>query len=45
LAQELGVPVSSLIRGWVLQGLTEERGLSLRGLSSGWHGEATGSAE
>ena len=31
LAQKLDVPVSALMRGWVLQGLAEERGLSLRG--------------
>lgn len=30
LATELGVPISALIRGWVLQGLAEERGISLR---------------
>ena len=31
LAQKLDVPVSALMRGWVLQGLAQERGLSLRG--------------
>lgn len=30
LADELDVPVSALIRGWVLAGLAEERGTSLR---------------
>ncbi|WP_147916061.1 hypothetical protein [Ruania zhangjianzhongii] len=30
LAAELGVPVSALIRGWILAGLAEERGTSLR---------------
>lgn len=40
LAQELGVPVSSLIRGWVLQGPTEERGLSVRGAIERLAGEA-----
>lgn len=30
LAAELDVPVSALIRGWVLAGLAEERGTSLR---------------
>ena len=31
LAAELDVPVSALIRGWVLAGLADERGTSLRG--------------
>lgn len=30
LAACAGVPVSALIRGWVLQGLTNEQGMSLR---------------
>lgn len=30
LADELDVPLSALIRGWVLTGLAEERGTSLR---------------
>ncbi|GAB3612469.1 hypothetical protein [Humibacter ginsengisoli] len=30
LAGQLGVPVSALIRGWVLTGLAEERSTSLR---------------
>lgn len=30
LAAELDVPVSALIRGWILTGLAEERGTSLR---------------
>lgn len=30
LAGELDVPVSALIRGWVLAGLADERGTSLR---------------
>lgn len=30
LADELDVPVSALIRGWVLAGLADERGTSLR---------------
>lgn len=30
LAGELDVPISALIRGWVLAGLAEERGTSLR---------------
>lgn len=30
LATELDVPVSALIRGWVLAGLADERGTSLR---------------
>lgn len=40
LAQKLDVPVSALIRGWVLQGLAEERGLSLRGAIERVVGEA-----
>ena len=31
LAAELDVPVSALIRGWVLAGLADERSTSLRG--------------
>ena len=31
LANELQVPISALIRGWVLAGLADERGTSLRG--------------
>lgn len=31
LADEQGVPVSALIRGWVLAGLADERGTSPRG--------------
>lgn len=30
LATEIDVPISALIRGWVLQGLAEECGISLR---------------
>jgi hypothetical protein len=30
IAERAGVPVSALIRGWVLQGLTTEQGTSLR---------------
>lgn len=30
LAEQAGVPVSALIRGWVLTGLAAERGTSLR---------------
>ncbi|NLE81027.1 MAG: hypothetical protein GX610_15875 [Rhodococcus sp.] len=30
LADEAGVPVSALIRGWILEGLNAERGTSLR---------------
>jgi hypothetical protein len=30
VAQRAGVPVSALIRGWVLQGLAAEQGTSLR---------------
>ena len=40
LAQKLDVPVSALIRGWVLQGLAEEQGLSLRGAIERVAGEA-----
>jgi len=31
VAEDLEVPVSALMRGWVLQGLAHERGMSLRG--------------
>lgn len=30
VAARAGVPVSALIRGWVLQGLSSEQGMSLR---------------
>lgn len=40
LAQQLDVPVSALMRGWVLQGLAEERDLSLRGAIERVLGEA-----
>jgi hypothetical protein len=30
VAERAGVPVSALIRGWVLQGLASEQGMSLR---------------
>lgn len=30
LAGEAGIPVSALIRGWILAGLTAERGTSLK---------------
>ena len=40
LAEKLDVPVSALLRGWVLQGLAEERGLSLRGAIDRVIGEA-----
>lgn len=40
LAYQLEVPVGALIRGWVLQGLAEERGLSLRGAIERLLGEA-----
>ena len=40
LAQKLDVPVSALMRGWVLQGLADERDLSLRGAIDHVLGEA-----
>jgi hypothetical protein len=40
LATELDVPVSALIRGWVLTGLAEERGTSLRGAIERLAGDA-----
>ena len=40
LAQQLDVPVSVLMRGWMLQGLAEERDLSLRGAIERVLGEA-----
>ena len=40
LAQRLDVPVSALMRGWVLQGLAEERDLSLLGAIERVLGEA-----
>jgi len=40
LAQQLDVPVSALMRGWVLQGLAEERDLSLLGAIERVLGEA-----
>ncbi len=40
LAGEAGVPVSALIRGWVLAGLAAERGTSLRDAINHLAGEA-----
>lgn len=40
LAAELGVPVSALIRGWVLAGLAAERSTSLRGAIDRLAGDA-----
>lgn len=40
LATELDVPVSALIRGWVLEGLAEEQGTSLRGAIERLAGDA-----
>lgn len=40
LADESGIPVSALIRGWILQGLAAERDLSLHGAIERVVGEA-----
>jgi hypothetical protein len=40
LAGEAGVAVSALIRGWVLEGLSAERGTSLRAAIERLAGEA-----
>ena len=40
LAAEMDVPVGALIRGWVLDGLADERGVSLRGAIERLAGDA-----